>query len=138
MKTARKLTDELTDELNGKETGFTTFAQVEPGGTKNGLGYNASGFDVVVLSHDGKTIAYRYSDDSIDTEWKIGEIEDVADAVVTMQKELIEEALTNDLIDIWHAGTANGEFNDLIQRFGVFQVWGSRDGNEPLSIEAGE
>ena len=135
MKRTVTLENELKDELYGKETGHTTFVQVEPGGTKNGLDYNASGFDVVVLDHDGKTIAYRYSDDSINTEWKIGEIDDVADAVHSMQVSLIEEALTDEMVDIWHAGTANGEFNDLINRFGAFQIWGSRTGSEPLTIQ---
>ena len=47
MKTVQKIQEELENECYLKETGFTTFAQVEPGGTQNGLGYNASGFDVV-------------------------------------------------------------------------------------------
>lgn len=135
MKRAITLENELKDELYGKETGHTTFVQVEPGGTKNGLEYSACGFDVVVLDHDGKTVASRYSDDAIDTEWKIGEIGDVADAVFSMQVSLIEEALTDELIDIWHAGTAQGEFNDLFERFGGFEIWGSRTSNEPLSIQ---
>ena len=138
MKTVQKIQEELENECYLKETGHTTFTQVEPGGTKNGLGYNASGFDVVVLDNGGRTVAYRYSDDGVDTDWQIGDIEDVADAVVNMQKELIEEALTDEMIDTWHAGTANGEFNDLIGRFGAFQIWGSRTGNEPLTIESAE
>lgn len=138
MKTVIKLEAELTDELYLKQTGHTTFVQVEPGGTLNGLGYGASGFDVVVLDDDGDAIAYRYTDDSIDTEWKIGDIGDVADAVCTMQVELIKDALTDEMIDIWHSGVVNGEFNDLIRRFGVFEIYGSRAGNEPLTISAGE
>lgn len=80
MKTVQKIQEELENECYLKETGFTTFAQVEPGGTQNGLGYNASGFDVVVLDNDGRTVAYRYSDDTINDDWTIGDLEDVADA----------------------------------------------------------
>lgn len=138
MKTVQKIQEDLENECYLKITGFTTFVQVEPGGTQNGLGYNASGFDIVVLDNDGRTVAYRYSDDTFNDDWTIGDLEDVADAVINMQKELILDALTDEMIDIWHDGTANGEFNDLIERFGAFQVWGSRTGDEPLTIEAAE
>ena len=136
MKTLQTVLENLENECYLKTAGFTTFAEVEPGGTQNGLGYSPCGFDVVVLDTDGKTVAYRYSDDGIDTEWQIGNLEEVADAVVTMQKERILDALTDEMVDIWHAGTAAGEFNDLIDRFGAFQIWGSRTGSEPLTIEA--
>ena len=138
MKTVQKIQEDLENECYLKITGFTTFVQVEPGGTQNGLGYNASGFDIVVLDNDGRTVAYRYSDDTFNDDWTIGDLEDVADAVINMQKELILDALTDEMIDIWHDGTANGEFNDLIERFGAFQVLGSRTGDEPLTIEAAE
>lgn len=138
MKTVQKIQEELENECYMKTAGYTTFAQVEPGGTQNGLGYNASGFDIVVLDNDGRTVAYRYSDDTINDDWTIGDLEDVADAVINMQEARILDALTDEMIDIWHDGTANGEFNDLIERFGAFQVWGSRTGNEPLTIEAAE
>lgn len=138
MKRAIKIQEELEDELYLKDIGYVTFVEVEPGGTNNGLGYGPCGYDVVNLGTDGKVIAYRYSDDGIDCDWAIGNIDDVASAVYSMQVERINNELTDEMIDIWHAGTANGEFNELIERFGVFEILGSRTGNEPLTITAGE
>ncbi len=80
---AQELIEQLTDELNNEKMGFTTFVEVAPATALA----NASGYDVVVLDHDGNTIAYRYTDDSYDADWQIGSIEEAALAIV----EAIEE-----------------------------------------------
>lgn len=138
MKTALKINAELTEELYLKTTGYTTTVEVEPGGTLNGLGYNASVYDVVVLDNDGRKVAYRYSDDGIDTDWAIGDVGDVADAVVATQEGYILETLTDEDVEAWHSGAGSETITSLIERFGVFEVWGSRQGPEPLTIRAGE
>lgn len=69
--------EQLTDELYGHGTGYTTFVQVAPGTALA----NPAGYDVVVLDNDGKTVAYRYTDDSNDADWNVGTIEDAATAI---------------------------------------------------------
>ncbi len=89
---AQEIEAKLADELNLKTTGFVTFIEFVPGGTtKDGNGYGPCGYDVVALDHDGRTVAYRYSDDSIDTDWQIGTVEDVAEAAAATGQELIAE-----------------------------------------------
>jgi len=138
MKSALTLADQLEAELYLKPTGYTTVLTVEPGGTQNDLDFGACVYEIVVLDTDGKSIAYRYSDDSINQDWQIGTLGEVADLVVTTQIERITDSLTDEDIADWHSGEAGDIFTDLVQRFGVFQVWGSRTGSEPLTITAGE
>lgn len=87
---AQELIEKLTDELNGKKTGFVTFSQVAPATALA----NASGYDVVVLDHDGKTVAFRYSDDSYDADWQIGTIENAATAIVATTEEFAKPSPT--------------------------------------------
>lgn len=80
----------LTDELYGKKTGFTTFVEVAPGTALA----NPAGYDVVVLDNDGKTVAYRYTDDSYDADWQIGTIENAATAIDETAEEFAEPSPT--------------------------------------------
>lgn len=43
---------------------------------------NPAVVEIVVLDHDGRTIAYRYSTDSQDQDWELGEIEDAVQEAV--------------------------------------------------------
>jgi FKBP-type peptidyl-prolyl cis-trans isomerase 2 len=86
----QELTQKLTEELYGKQTGFVTFVEVAPA---TALG-NASGYDVVALDNDGKTVAYRYTDDSYDADWQTGSIEDAATAIVETTEEFAKPSPT--------------------------------------------
>jgi len=87
---AQELIEKLTDELNGKVTGFTTFAEVAPATALA----NPGGYDIVVLDHDGKTVAFRYSDDSYDADWQTGTIEDAATEIVETAEEFAKPSPT--------------------------------------------
>ena len=82
MEDQQALLDELKTELYLTLTGYVTDVTVVPGGSLNGLDYNASVYEVVVLDADGATVAYRYSDDSIAGVWEVGTLDDVIDAVI--------------------------------------------------------
>ena len=55
-------------------------------------------------------------------------------------KAAIEEAMTDDDVDAWHDGTITDHMRRILDDFNrlmpgaIVHVWGSRDGNEPLSI----
>ena len=103
----QELTQKLTEELYGKETGSVTFVEVAPATALA----SASGFDVVVLSSDGDTIAYRYSDDSIDTDWS-------------------QETFKHILLPVW---TAAYKYNGKSFRFVVNGQTGKVQGERPWS-----
>lgn len=46
----------------------------------------------------------------------------------------IREALADDDIEKFHQGETTPDLDKLFQKFGIFQIWGSRTGIEPLSI----
>jgi hypothetical protein len=58
----------------------------------------------------------------------------------TMTKEqieaTIEAALTDEDIAAWHEGELTAHAEELVERFGTFQVWGDRQGgmHEPLRV----
>lgn len=83
--------DELTDELCQKETGYTTAITVLPAGQKDGLAYNATVVEIVVLDHDGDTIEYRLSSDAQDENWELGTIEDAAQRAIE-HRDAVEDA----------------------------------------------
>ena len=70
----------LEQELYLKGAGYTTAIEIVPGGKNDGLDYGPCVIEIVVLDTDGDTIAYRYSDDSIDEDWQLGTIEDAINA----------------------------------------------------------
>lgn len=82
--------EDLTDELYMKTTGHTTAITVRQGGKFQGLDYGPSVVEIVVLDHDGKTVAYRGSDDSLDEDWLTGTIEDAVDHAIAWD-EVIED-----------------------------------------------
>jgi len=79
----------LEDELYGLTTCDRHSLVVVPGGSRDGLDYGPALIEIVVLDHDGATIAYRYSDDSLDDSWGIGTPADAvkawADAVEALE-----------------------------------------------------
>ena len=80
-----QMIERLEDEINTKDTGFVTFVTVVPGGTQNGLDYGPVGVEVVVL--DADTVAYRGCSDSQDTEWQVGQAEDVIDLALQLEPD---------------------------------------------------
>jgi len=100
MKDRKTLIDELETELSESTIGYVTAITVVPGGVLNGLAYNASVYEVVVL--DATTVAFRYSDDSVNGAWEIGAPDDVIDAVVERLDVLedIEDDVLEDIEDI--------------------------------------
>ena len=90
MEDQQALLEELETELYLTLTGYVTTVTVSPGGSLNGLDYNASVYEVVSLEADGATVAYRYSDDSISDTWQIGTCADVVDAVIDARNTQIE------------------------------------------------
>ena len=80
MKDRGMLLGELETELSESTIGYVTAITVVPGGVLNGLAYNASVYEVVVL--DATTVAFRYSDDSVDGAWEVGASDDVINAVI--------------------------------------------------------
>lgn len=80
-KNAQDVYESLRSELSGMVMGDTTFIPVaEPTATQP----NASGFDVVVLESDGRTVAFHYADDAFYDPWVVGNLEQLAQAVATM------------------------------------------------------
>jgi len=77
-----QMIEQLKEELYGKTTGERTAITVRPGGQQNGLDYGPVLIEVVVLDTDGKTVAFRYSDDVYDGDWGIGTIEDAVEAAL--------------------------------------------------------
>ena len=77
-----KMIATLEQELYQKTTGDKSAIEITPGGQQNGLDYGPSLIELVVLDNDGKTVAYRYSDDAYDADWQLGSIEDAVDATV--------------------------------------------------------
>ena len=59
--------------------GHTTALTITDGGSQNGLEYGPRVVEIAVLSNDGETLAYRYSDDSIDEDWQIGTVDEVVE-----------------------------------------------------------
>ena len=88
MEDQQALLEELEAELSESTIGYVTAITVVPGGVLNGLAYNASVYEVVVL--DATTVAFRYSDDSISDTWQIGTCADVVDAVIDARNTQIE------------------------------------------------
>ncbi len=87
---AQELMEQLENELNDKATGFTTFIEVAPATALA----SPSGYDIVVLDHDGKTVAFRYSDDAYDSDWQTGTIEDAATAIAETVEEFAKPSPT--------------------------------------------
>lgn len=83
-----RVTDDLNDELWQKDTGYITAIEVAPATELA----NAAVVEIVVLDHDGDTIAYRYSDDSIDQPWELGEAIDAAEEWSNARKIQFERA----------------------------------------------
>jgi len=57
----------------------------------------------------------------------------VRDALVTAE-EAIAASLSDEDIAAWHEGELTENTAVLVKHFGTFQVWGSHDGPEPLSV----
>jgi len=75
-----QLTAAVEQELYNKETGFTTYIEVVPGGTDNGLDYGPLTIDIVYLA--GQQVVYRHGSDDYDSDWELGYIEDAAEAAL--------------------------------------------------------
>jgi len=88
----QQMVEQLEDELYQKTTGDRTFLTVTPGGSRDGLDYGPAGIEIVVLDHDGQTIAYRYSDDALDADWSLGSIEDAVTAATEAEAAASEVA----------------------------------------------
>jgi hypothetical protein len=86
-----KRIDQLDDELYLKTVGHLTSLTVAPGGQNDGLDFGPNLVEIVVLDHDGDTIAYRYSDDSINEIWQLGSTEDAVDALIE-HREMLDRA----------------------------------------------
>jgi hypothetical protein len=86
-----KRIDQLNDELYLKTTGHLTGLTIAPGGQNDGLDFGPNLIEIVVLDHDGDTIAYRYSDDSINADWQLGSTEDAVDALIE-HREMLDRA----------------------------------------------
>jgi hypothetical protein len=82
MKSKEQMIDTVEQELYGKSAGYTSGITVAPGGSKDGLDYGPNVVEIVVLDHDGRTVAYRFSTDSQDTDWELGVIEDAVDLAI--------------------------------------------------------
>jgi len=81
----------LEDVLYGQATGATSAIKVFDGTPPA----NPAVVEIVVLDHDGRTIAYRYSTDSQDDDWLLGTPEDAAtEAVAAYENTLADEART--------------------------------------------
>lgn len=63
--------------------------------------------------------------------------EEIADCSLnTAARIIIENVLTDDDIEAWHGGELTGHVEYLMNQLGVseLQIWGSREGREPLSV----
>ena len=87
--------DQLAQELYRKDTGHTTAITALPGGQKDGLDYNATVVEIVVLDIDGDTIAYRASSDAQDEDWQLGTIKDAVKCAIDY-RDAIEDAESHD------------------------------------------
>jgi len=83
-----KMIEDLQQELYTKETGHKTALTIFPGGKQDGLDYGPCLVEIVVLDTDGDTLAYRYSDDSVDNDWQLGTIEDAVDLLIQVHEEV--------------------------------------------------
>ena len=131
-----KLAEKLKARWYLKVAGDTDLITIEPDGEKNwlALGLGPTGYNVVILDDDGALVAYRYTSYGISDSWEIGTPEDVAQFVTEAREERIIEALTDEDVIAWHEGEATPNVETLLSIYGGFQVWGSRDGAEPLHI----
>ena len=93
--------EKLEDELYGKRPGYTTEITLMEGGYQDGNAYNPSAIEIIVLDHDGDTIAFRYSDDAIDNDWQIGALSDAVNEafniLVDCERVYAELAMQDDL-----------------------------------------
>lgn len=87
----RRLVEHVTDELYRKETGHVSGITLAPAGE---LEAQAAVVEIVVLSPDGATLAYRLSDHGHDAEWALGTIEDACgEAIARLERLLDAEAV---------------------------------------------
>ena len=97
-----KMIEQLEQELYLKETGYRTSIEVRPGGQQNGITYGPILIEIVVLDHDGQTIAYRYSSDSHDDDWEIGTIEDAVDLAIETDEQIKDsEEMVEQINRLW-------------------------------------
>jgi len=75
-----ELVTRLEERFYNKETGYTDYIEVAPGGTINGLDYGPLTIDIVFLS--GTQVVYRHGSDDYDSDWELGYIEDAAEAAL--------------------------------------------------------
>lgn len=64
---------EIEDRFCQMSTGDKDALIVEPGGQRGGLDYGPRFIEIVILDNGGDTIAYRYSDDSVDDDWLLAD-----------------------------------------------------------------
>jgi len=81
------VTGELEDRFYQMTTGNKDALIIQPGG----LDFGPRKIEIVILDHDGNTIAYRYSDDSIDDDWTLAN-ESVLDNAEKLTALWIEKA----------------------------------------------
>lgn len=79
------MVSQLENEMYAEDKGFVTFAEVAPAGTGPLGDYGPDGFDIVVLDHDGRTVAARHTNDVQDDQWYITNISDLVDAILALR-----------------------------------------------------
>jgi hypothetical protein len=92
MKNIGRITERLLreTEMEDAERGYTTAIEVSPAGGDGNIEWNAAVIEIVKI--DDGCVAYRYSDDYIDTDWTLGTVSDAVDAAIDQQSQIRNEA----------------------------------------------
>lgn len=81
-----EMIEQWETKLYKQATGYVDFIEIAPPAQLSDGVY----IEMVVLSDEGRAIAYRYTDDTIDEPWQIGEIADAVDEALNRQRVLAE------------------------------------------------
>ena len=79
---SEKLKEYWTNKLYKEERGYVGAVGLFKAGQINGNHYNETVIDVGLLNPDSGELVYRYSDDSHDDDWQIGDVSDLVDEAV--------------------------------------------------------
>ncbi len=83
----RLMIDELTDKLYHEERGATGCITVFNDGQENGLHYDSTDVEYVLLDGDRGEVCYRYSDNNMNYEWTVGTVEDAVNEAFSWYEE---------------------------------------------------
>lgn len=81
------MVDELTDKLYREERGFTGCVTVFNDGQQDGLPYDSTDVEYVLLDGERGEVCYRYSDNNQNYDWQIGSVGEMVEEAFTWYEE---------------------------------------------------